>query len=395
MDLGFSAADEAFRTEVRAFIEAHWPIASRRPRGVASTYGRNRNPDQQHWFDALVERGWSVPNWPVELGGSGWSVTQKFIWDRETTAAETPQMSAFGTNMLAPVLYTWGTAEQQAQHLPPIREARRIWCQGYSEPGAGSDLAKISTRAQRRDGHYLVTGEKTWTSGAHLADWMFCLVRTDPAAAKPQAGISFLLIDMRSAGVEVRPITTLGGQHTVNSVRLNDVLVPLANRIGEENSGWTYAKNLLTHERTGVARVGMSKVQLSRLKTLARNTEEDGVSLWSDAGFRAKVHALEIDLMGLEILELRTLANLSSGAAPGPESSILKLAGSEIGQRIVQLQVETFGYYALPYPDQILLDNEGPIGDEYAVPAMQGMLFSRAWSVYGGANEIQKNIIAK
>jgi alkylation response protein AidB-like acyl-CoA dehydrogenase len=322
-------------------------------------------------------------------------VTQKFIWDRETTAAETPQMSAFGTNMLAPVLYTWGTAEQQAQHLPPIREARRIWCQGYSEPGAGSDLAKISTRAQRRDGHYLVTGEKTWTSGAHLADWMFCLVRTDPAAAKPQAGISFLLIDMRSAGVEVRPITTLGGQHTVNSVRLNDVLVPLANRIGEENSGWTYAKNLLTHERTGVARVGMSKVQLSRLKTLARNTEEDGVSLWSDAGFRAKVHALEIDLMGLEILELRTLANLSSGAAPGPESSILKLAGSEIGQRIVQLQVETFGYYALPYPDQILLDNEGPIGDEYAVPAMQGMLFSRAWSVYGGANEIQKNIIAK
>ncbi len=214
-------------------------------------------------------------------------------------------------------------------------------------------------------------------------------------AARPQAGISFLLIDMRSPGVEVRPITTLGGTHGVNSVLLTDVVVPLTNRIGEENSGWTYAKNLLTHERTGVARVGMSQVQLKRLKTLARNTEDNGVSLWSDASFRAKVHALEIELMGLEMLELRTLANLSNGAAPGPESSILKLKGSEIGQRLAQLQVETFGYYALPYPDQLLLDNEGPIGDEYAVPAMQGMLFSRAWSVYGGANEIQKNIIAK
>jgi alkylation response protein AidB-like acyl-CoA dehydrogenase len=239
-----------------------------------------------------------------------------------------------------------------------------------------------------------VDGEKTWTSGAHVADWMFCLARTS-STNKPQEGISFLLIDMRSPGVEVHPIEILGGQHSVNSVRLDGVRVPVAHRVGEENQGWTYAKALLSHERTGVARVATSGVQLNRVREIAEGQEPSTDGLWQDAGFQRRYRELEIELIGLEMLELRILADLEAGQVPGPESSILKIKGTEIGQRINELMVEALGYYALPYPDELLIDNEGPVGHDHALAALKGWLFSRAWSIYGGSNEVQKNIIAR
>jgi alkylation response protein AidB-like acyl-CoA dehydrogenase len=354
-----------------------------------------RRPEEQRWFDALVARGWSVPHWPVEFGGTGWSATRHYIWDRETARAGCPEMSVFGARMLAPVLYTWGSPEQKARHLPPIREARVIWCQGYSEPGAGSDLAALSTRAVRDGDHYVVDGAKTWTSGAHHADWMFCLVRTDPHASRKQEGISFLLIDMRSPGIEVRPIRILGDQHTVNSVALTGVRVPVVNRVGEENRGWTYAKGLLAHERTGIAGVARSQAQIEQLKSMAADSAAGGARLIDDPAFARAIDEVTIELLALEMTELRTLAGVESGAAPGPESSILKIRGTEIGQRIAELTVEALGYYGLPYPDAQWLDNEGPIGPECAVPALRGMLFGRAASIFGGSNEIQRNIIAK
>jgi alkylation response protein AidB-like acyl-CoA dehydrogenase len=401
VDLAFRPEDIAFQTEARAFIDAHWPARAhwpahvRRARGMASEYPGRRSPEEQHWFDALVARGWSVPHWPVEHGGTGWTATQHYIWDRETARAGCPQMSPFGARMLAPVLYTWGTREQQARHLPPIREARITWCQGYSEPGAGSDLAALATRAVRDGDHYVVNGAKTWTSGAHHADWMFCLVRTDAGARKKQEGISFLLIDMATPGIEVHPILILGEQHTVNAVTLTDVRVPVSNRIGEENRGWTYAKGLLTHERTGIAGVARAQVQIEALKRVAAETGVDGGRLIDDASFRRRIDEVTIDLLALEMTELRTLATVEQGGAPGPESSILKIRGTEIAQTIAMLQVEAFGYYGIPYPGEALIDNEGPVGPEFALPALKGMLFGRASSIFGGSNEIQKNIISK
>jgi len=397
VDLAFRPEDTAFLADVRRFIDLHWPPPLRRTRGMASEYSGSRSPEEQHWFDALVSRGWSVPHWPVEHGGAGWTPTQHYIWDRETARAGCPGMSPFGARMLAPVLYTWGTPAQQARHLPPIREARVTWCQGYSEPGAGSDLAALETRAIRDGDDYVVNGAKTWTSGAHHADWMFCLVRTDPGSrqAKRQEGISFLLIDMKTPGIEVHPIRILGEQHTVNSVTFTDVRVPVANRVGEENRGWTYAKGLLTHERTGIAGVARSAVQIEALKAIATETAVDGARLIDDPAFKRRIDEVSIELLALEMTELRTLATVEQGSAPGPESSILKIRGSEIGQRIAELQVEAFGYYAMPYPDPALIDNEGPVGPEFAVSALRGMLFGRASSIFGGSNEIQKNIISK
>jgi alkylation response protein AidB-like acyl-CoA dehydrogenase len=394
MDMKFPEGDLAFQAEVRSFIDRHWPAEVRRARATVPVHGLDRTAEEQAWFDALIARGWSVPNWPVEHGGTDWTPTQRFIWDRETVRAETPQMSVFGVTMLGPILCRWGSPEQQEKFLPPIREARVQWCQGYSEPGAGSDLASLKTTARLDGDQYTVDGEKTWTSGAHLADWMFCLARTSPTG-KPQEGISFLLVDMRSPGIEVRPIEILGGQHSVNSVRLEGVRVPVAHRVGEENQGWTYAKALLSHERTGVARVATSAVQLDRVREIAAAQDPNAEGLWEDAGFQRRYRELEIELIGLEMLELRILADLEAGQVPGPESSILKIRGTEIGQRINELMVEALGYYALPYPDELLIDNEGPVGHDHALAALKGWLFSRSWSIYGGSNEVQKNIIAR
>ena len=395
MDLRLRDVDLSFQSEVRSFIDAHWPQRARAAADAALEFSGETTAEQRRWFDALVARGWSVPSWPVEFGGTGWTPTQHYIWDRETARAACPELSPFGARMLAPVLYTWGTKDQQAQHLPPIREVRVQWCQGYSEPGAGSDLAALRTRAARDGDYYIVDGAKTWTSGAHLADWMFCLVRTDPHATKKQQGISFVLIDMKTPGIEVHPILTLGEQHAVNSVTLQGVRVPVANRIGVENEGWTYAKGLLTHERTGIAGVARSQVRLARLKEIAAQTSLGDGRLLDEPSFKGQIDAVEIELLALEMTELRTLASVEQGGAPGPESSILKIRGTEIGQRIADLTIEAYGYYGAPYPQQRLIDNEGPIGPDNALVSLKEMLFGRASSIFGGSNEIQKNIIAK
>ncbi len=393
MNLGLDDAERAFQIDVREFIDAHWPEGAREVGGAMAHPPERRSVAEQHWYDALCARGWSVPNWPVAHGGTGWTPTQHYIWDRETTRAECPVMSAFGARMLAPVIYAWGSTAQQAKFLPPIREARVQWCQGYSEPGAGSDLASLRTRAVRDGDHYVVNGAKTWTTEAHVADWMFCLVRTNTTTERRQQGISFLLIDMASPGIEVHPILLLGDQHSVNSVTLTDVRVPVANLIGEENHGWTYAKGLLTHERTGIAGIATSQVRLGKLKQMAA-CEQDG-ALAEDAVFQRKLQEVEIELMALEMTELRTLATVQEGGAPGPESSILKIKGTELRQRIADLQIEALGYYGLPYPDDLLLDNEGPVGPDGALDSLRSMLYGRAASILGGSNEIQKNIIAK
>ncbi|MBV1905793.1 MAG: acyl-CoA dehydrogenase family protein [Pseudomonadales bacterium] len=396
MNLELNGEDLAFQEEVRGFLDEAWP------RQIRTSYlaplsgpDKNRISETQVYFDALIKKQWSVPDWPLEYGGTDWTVTQKYIWDRETASAGCPVMSAFGVRMLAPVLYTWASEALKKRHLPAIREASVQWCQGYSEPGAGSDLASLQTKAVLDGDHYIVNGAKTWTSSAHNADWIFCLVRTDPDAKRPQQGISFLLIDMRSPGVEVHPIYLLGNQHTVNSVSLTDVKVPVENLVGEENKGWTYAKGLLTHERTGIAGVARSRVLLQQLRTLTQTTIQDGGSLSDNRSFVEKVDAVDIELMALEITELRTLATVAKGGAPGPESSILKLKGTEISQRISDLKVEALGYYALPYPDQLLSDNEQKIGPDDALTTLQAMLFGRASTIFGGATEIQKNIVAK
>ncbi|MDZ7827883.1 MAG: acyl-CoA dehydrogenase family protein [Gammaproteobacteria bacterium] len=369
MDLQLSEDDLAFQEEVRAFIAEYWPEEVRNARVTTSRFeeSKGHSAEVRRWIDALNEKGWAVPNWPQEWGGADWSPTRKYLWDRETAHAECPQLSAFGARMLAPVLYTWGTEEQKNEFLPRIREERMIWCQGYSEPGAGSDLASLSTRAVRDGDDYVVNGTKIWTTGAHVADWMFCLVRTD-TSGKKQEGISFLLIDMTSPGITVNPIHLLGGIHSVNEVELKDVRVPAKNLVGEENKGWTYAKGLLTHERTGIAGVARSQTQLSRLRRIAGETGIDGGSLWDDADFRRRVHELEVELEALSMTELRVLAQVEQGGAPGPESSILKIRGTEISQAISMLQVEAFGYYGMAYPDHALIDNEGPIGHPECCP---------------------------
>lgn len=396
MDLALSDADLAFQAEVREFVNTYWPEEVRRARATSSRFeeSRGHSPEVRRWIDALNERGWAVPNWPQQWGGTDWTPTQKYIWDRETAQAECPQLSAFGARMLAPVLYTWGTDAQKNEFLPKIREERMIWCQGYSEPGAGSDLAGLATRAVRDGDEYVVNGTKLWTSGAHVADWMFCLVRTQ-TGAKKQEGISFLLIDMKTPGITVNPVYILGGIHSVNEVELKDVRVPVENLVGEENKGWTYAKGLLTHERTGIAGVARSEVQLARLKRIAQDTGMDGGSLWDDPAFRQRVTELEVELEALSMTELRVLAQVAQGGAPGPESSILKIRGTELGQAIAMMTIEAFGYYGMPYPEQTLIDNEGPIGNPYVMPTMKGMLYGRASSIFGGSNEIQKNIISK
>ena len=396
MDLELNSQDLAFQDEVRAFIDSAWPVQVRgRKASPGAGYSGKRPAEEQGWFDALVERKWSVPDWPLQYGGTDWTPTQKYIWDRETAAAGCPAMSAFGARMLAPVLYTWASESLREKHLPAIRDASVQWCQGYSEPGSGSDLASLQTKAVRDGDHYVVNGTKTWTSGAHIADWMFCLVRTNSNTQRRQQGISFVLIDMKSPGVEVHPIYLLGEQHTVNSVSLVDVRVPVENLVGEQDKGWTYAKGLLTHERTGIAGVARSQIAIRQLRALSEKIEQNGSSLAEDRSFVEKIDAVEVELMALEITELRTLATVEKGGAPGPESSILKLKGTEISQRISDLKVEALGYYALPYPDELTLDNEESIGPDESLAALQAMMWGRASTIFGVSTEIQKNIVAK
>jgi hypothetical protein len=331
----------------------------------------------------------------VEYGGTGWTITQRYIWNEENARAETTPLLPFGLSMVGPVIYTFGNEEQKKRFLPGILSGDDWWCQGYSEPGSGSDLASLRTKAVREGDHYIVNGSKTWTTLAQHADWMFCLVRTDPNA-KQQEGISFLLIDMKTPGITVRPIITMDGSHEVNEVFLEEVKVPAENLIGEENKGWTYAKFLLGNERSGIAGVARSKKAIERLKKLAGAELVDGKPLMKTDEFSRKVAEVEIDLSALEVTELRTLAAESRGRGPGPEASILKIKGTEIQQRITELAVEAVGNYALVEAPRLeVTGNEFVPGPEGSQGLAQDYFNMRKTSIYGGSNEIQHNIIAK
>jgi alkylation response protein AidB-like acyl-CoA dehydrogenase len=392
MQLEFSPEEIAFQQEVRSFIAENYPQNLRSVQDEGHDLSKE---DFLSWHRILAKRGWIAPAWPVEYGGTGWTATQRFIWSEELAAADCVGTMPFGLSMVGPVIYTFGTPEQKARFLPGILSGDDWWCQGYSEPGSGSDLASLRTKAVRDGDHYIVNGQKTWTTMAQHADWGFFLVRTDPDA-KQQEGISFLLIDMKSPGVTVRPIITLGGEHEVNEVWLEDVRVPVDQRIYEENKGWTCAKFLLAHERTGIAAVARSKRGVEKIKQIARTEMDGDKPLLANAFFKRKISELEIDLTALEFTELRSLAGEAAGKGPGPESSLLKIKGSEIQQRITELALEAVGHYGAPYFRGFGEgDNEHPIGPDYAHRAAPTYFNTRKTTIYGGSNEIQRNIIAK
>jgi alkylation response protein AidB-like acyl-CoA dehydrogenase len=392
MDMEFSPEDLAFQQEVRTFIAENYPEELRGKQDEGEELSKE---DFLAWHKVLYKKGWVAPAWPVEYGGTGWTPTQRFIFSEETARADCIRLMPFGLAMVGPVIYTFGTLEQKAYFLPRILSGEDWWCQGYSEPGAGSDLASLRTAAVPDGDYYIVNGQKTWTTMAQHADWGFFLVRTDKDA-KQQEGISFLLIDMKSPGITVRPIITLGGEHEVNEVWLEDVRVPQSQRVYEENKGWTCAKFLLAHERTGIAGVAASKRGVEKVKAIARTELDGDKPLIQNAFFKRKIAELEVDLTALEFTELRSLAGPHAGRGPGPESSLLKIKGSEIQQRLTELTLEAVGHYGAPYFRGFGEgDNEHPIGPDYAHRAAPTYFNVRKTTIYGGSNEIQRNIIAK
>ncbi|MGE0723910.1 MAG: acyl-CoA dehydrogenase family protein [Alphaproteobacteria bacterium] len=393
MDLRYSAEDLAFRDDVRGFIRDNLPSHIRAKVEAGQHLVKD---DYVTWQKLLSKRGWLAPHWPLEWGGCGWTPVQKHIFEEELFFGNCPRTMPFGTKMLAPVLLEFGTEAQKKRFLPPILASEEWWCQGYSEPGAGSDLAGLKTKAVRKGDKYVVTGHKTWTTLAQYADWMFVLVRTDPAAKK-QEGISFILMDMRSPGITVRPIRTIDGSQEINDVFLDEVEVPVENLVGEENRGWTCAKYLLGYERSGIAGVAYSKKMLEKLRRVAAEEEVDGKPLIDHQPFRDKIAKVEIELMALEYTNLRALSNETKGVVPGPEPSILKVRGTEIQQAITELFVEAAGPYALPFLPEALEGgaNIEPIGPDGAAAFAPHYLNWRKTSIYGGSNEIQKNIVSK
>jgi alkylation response protein AidB-like acyl-CoA dehydrogenase len=394
MDLNFNAEELAFREEVRTFLREKLPadIAKQIKSGLPI-----RAQDYTRWQKILHERGWGAPSWPKQFGGTGWGPVQLHIYDEEAAAAGAPRTIPFGLKMVAPVIMAFGNPAQQQRFLPRILSGEDWWCQGYSEPGAGSDLASLKTRAERQGDHYIVNGQKTWNTLGQHADWIFCLVRTDPNAPKQQQGISFLLIDMKTPGITVRPIITMDGAHEVNEVWFENVKVPVENRVGEENKGWTYAKFLLGHERTNIAGVGASKRELERLKVIASKELKNGKPLIEDPLFASRVAQVEIDLMALEVTNLRALAQEAEKHAPGPEASVLKIKGTEIQQALTELMMYAVGPYALPFGRAS--SEEGDLrtvaGPEYAGPLAATYCNFRKVTIYGGSNEIQRNIISQ
>ena len=393
MDLELTDELRDFQQEVRAFIEERLPGDLREKVERFLTLGKE---DYLRWQDILAEKGWLVHSWPVEHGGTGWSPVQRYIFEEEMGRANAPRIVPFGPKMVGPVICTFGSETQKAKYLPAIARNETWWCQGYSEPDAGSDLASLRTRAVRDGDHYVVNGTKTWTTTAQWADMMFCLVRTD-TEVKPQEGISFVLIDMREPGVEVRPIVTIDGGREINTVYLTDVKVPVENRIGEENKGWTCAKFLLGHERFGIARIAESKARLRCLKDIARGHRAGGALLADDTDFKRSVAEIEIELTALEYTELRALMNAEHGGTPGVEANMLKIRGTEVQQKISEMLMRAMGYYALPHiPEAMEYGwNEAPVGPEYAAGLAPAYFNTRKTSIYGGTNEIQRNIIAR
>ncbi|MDR3498306.1 MAG: acyl-CoA dehydrogenase family protein [Parvibaculum sp.] len=393
MDFSFSKADEDFRMKVRDFFEHEYP------RDIVEKMARGHSPakgDYQKSERAMAAKGWLAVGWPKADGGTGWTANQKYIFDEELERAGALNVVPMGLLYVGPVIYTFGTEEQKKRWLPGILDSTTFWAQGYSEPGSGSDLASLQSTAVRDGDEYIVNGTKIWTSLGQHADWIFCLLRTDNSGKK-QEGITFLLIDMKTPGITVNPIITIDGKHSLNSVVFDNVRVPVANRIGEEGKGWTYANYLLGHERTSYAHVAGKRKMIERIRATAEETEVDGALLIAQPDFRAKLTALEARLDALEITVLRTLSSVTEGGAPGEESSILKVIATELHQDITELGVEAFGPYAQPtFPDSTAptwTDNTPMPTD--AAPAVARYLGGRAQSIYGGSNEIQKNIIAK
>lgn len=394
MDLRFTPEEVAFRNEVREFFKTALPESIR---AKMVELRKLTKEDMVSWQRILNAKGWAVPHWPASWGGTGWDPVRQYIFREELMAAPAPEALPFGVTMVGPVIIAFGNDQQKQRFLPRIANLDDWWCQGFSEPGAGSDLASLRTSARRDGAHYIVNGQKTWTTLAQHADWIFCLVRTDPAAKK-QEGISFLLIDMKSPGITVRPITTIDGGQEVNEVFFDEVRVPAENLVGQENKGWDYAKFLLGNERTGIARIGISKARVRRLKQLAAAADAGGRPMLSDERFAARVAAVEIELKALEMTQLRVLSSDRNrkDRRPDPASSILKIKGSELQQTISELLLEVVGPYALP--EQVVGEdrwNEPPVGPDWAGPIAPHYFNWRKVSIYGGSNEIQKNIIAK
>jgi alkylation response protein AidB-like acyl-CoA dehydrogenase len=390
-----STTDEiaSFRQEVRDFVAAELPSDLRQRVLLGKALEKD---DYIRWQKILYRRGWIAGHWPKHLGGCDWTPLQRWIFEEETTQAGAPWVVPFGINYVGPVIYTFGNEQQKQQHLPGILTSDVFWCQGYSEPNAGSDLAGLQTRARRDGDDYIVRGQKIWTSYAHWADWVFCLVRT-AEGGKPQEGISFLLIDMRSPGITVRPIITIDMGHHVNEVFFDDVRVPAANLVGQESGGWTYAKFLLANERVLIAEVGKLKRLFRQLRAMAADTFEAGQPLLQDPSFGRKVTELSIGIRVLEAMCIRQLGAGSADAPPGVEASVLKIRGSELFQDVTQLMVEVQARRGLPYQTEALSPNwnGAEIGAAGAPGMMREYLFGRAATIYGGSNEIQRNVIAK
>ena len=393
MDLRETGQEAAFRREVRDFVQTNLPGDIRYR---VENFLRVEREDYVRWQKILYHRGWGAPGWPVDFGGTGWNAVQRHIFEEECFSGGAPRQMPFGLSMVAPVLQVYGTEQQQARYLPGIISGEELWCQGYSEPGAGSDLAALKTQAERVGGKYIINGQKVWTSFAHWAQWMFCLVRTS-SKGKPQQGISFVLIDMKTPGLEVRPIVTLDQGSDVNEVFLNDVEIPLENRVGEENNGWTIAKYLLGHERANIAGVGMCKRLLTRLREYAGAEQEGARPLIEDPRFRDRIAKVEIDLLAHEWSLMRLISMEQSRQSIGVEASILKIRGSEIQLELAQLLMECAGPYALPYTPAAL--EQGYAGETAAarhLNPLAGLYFDmHKVGIYGGTNEVQKNIISK
>ncbi len=397
MDLALSPQDEAFRDEVRQFLDRDLTDdlreAGRKTGGVFADFGAG-----QRWHKVLAKRGWSAASWPKEYGGTGWSATQRYIFSRECAAADAPRIFSMGIRMVGPVIMKFGTPEQKAKYLPAIVSGDIIFCQGYSEPGSGSDLASLKTRAVQDGDDYVINGTKIWTTGAHVADHMFCLVRTS-AEGKSQDGISFVLIDsMTVPGLTVKPIITLAGDHEVNQVFFDNVRTPVANRIGPENAGWTVAKYLLEFERGGDAYTPNLYARLEDVRRLASETTADGAGrLIEEKSFALRLAETEIEIQALEMIELQVLSDLSRGRNPGAVSSSMKIRGSETLQKLDHLGVEALGWYAAPFEPEarMLGHNEPTVTPELGITAMPLYMNNRASTIYAGSNEVQRNIIAK
>jgi alkylation response protein AidB-like acyl-CoA dehydrogenase len=388
MDLAFTPEEQKFREDVRAWVRTNLPkeISNKVHNSLHLT-----REDMQQWARILGKKGWLGYGWPQQFGGPGWNAIQKHLFEEECALAGAPRVVPFGPVMVAPVIMTFGSPEQQQRFLPGIASGEVWWSQGYSEPGSGSDLASLKTRAERKGDKYLVNGQKTWTTLAQYGEWIFCLVRTSNEG-KPQTGISFLLIDMKSPGVTVRPIIMLDGGHEVNEVFFDNVEVPAENLIGEENKGWTYAKHLLSHERTNIADVNRAKRELERVKRIAK-----AENMYTDTRFRDEIAKLEVDIVALEMLVLRVLSAEKSGKNSLDIAGLLKIKGSEIQQRYSELMMLACGPYALPFIKEAMEAGwQGDyVGAAHCAPLASTYFNLRKTTIYGGSNEVQRNIVAQ